>query len=608
MRVGCVEAARSRARKHSSNPPVLPRRMAKTGFRPALAASTDPTPVWKVARPRASRSGLEAGGTRPMVRRNAVRSDVVVKRTGAAARAIAGTAVAAWLLAASGAGAATVEEVRVGTHDDGHTRIVVELDSMAGYRLQSPTAGGAPELIVDLDASSISRDVPSKSRVVKKVHVEPSADGSTVRISLATGDVAVKEMLLANPPRIVLDLKARGPIPKSTDVAEAAPAEPAKSEPEPTPEKVAVIPPPAPTPTPTPAKVEAPKSEPVVVAAAEPAAEKTPALKERAAIPPASSPSKVTMPSAPAPQLADDAMPPPPTAPKPELEPAPAAAAAPAAPAPKTTLIPPVEREKRVATTPPSSASPEARRESIAAKAQAKNTGGDSLIDMAMSPVGLGAIGAVVLLLAIVVLRRRRSNEDEDPLYTVMSADDAGAAVSMDDAYPATEARPPVLSSLGPYEPDAYEDASEPVFKPDATGQQMTLGSVPVVEVAVPETPMLGPDDSDSDSIFASEPEPEPVIAAAPPPISIPVPEPIAPMAESPVAQISAEVERRVAELERRLEQLTEARERLERQVAAQTEELRVQRAAIARTQRVVRTIAKTEDMATEPVPRAPTA
>ena len=74
------------------------------------------------------------------------------------------------------------------------------------------------------------------------------------------------------------------------------------------------------------------------------------------------------------------------------------------------------------------------------------------------------------------------------------------------------------------------------------------------------------------------------------------------------VGQISAEVERRVAELERRLEQLTEARERLERQVAAQTEELRVQRAAIARTQRVVRTIAKTEDMATEPVPRAPTA
>jgi hypothetical protein len=162
-----------------------------------------------------------------------------------------------------------------------------------------------------------------------------------------------------------------------------------------------------------------------------------------------------------------------------------------------------------------------------------------------------------------------------------------------------------VLSSLGPYEPDAYEDASEPVFKPDATGHQMTLGSVPVVEVAVPETPMLGPDDSDSDSIFASEPEPEVVMAPAP--IAIPAPEPISAPAPSPIAQISAEVERRVAELERRLEQLTEARERLERQVAAQTEELRVQRAAIARTQRALRGMNRgEEEQATEPALREP--
>ncbi len=59
-----------------------------------------------------------------------------------------------------------------------------------------------------------------------------------------------------------------------------------------------------------------------------------------------------------------------------------------------------------------------------------------------MSPLGLGAIGGVVvLLLAVVVMRRRRAAEDEDPLYTVMSADDAGAAVSMDDAYPGDRSR-----------------------------------------------------------------------------------------------------------------------------------------------------------------------
>jgi hypothetical protein len=540
-----------------------------------------------------------------MVRRNAGRSDLGVTRTGAAVRAIMWAAIAAWTLAASPGSAATVSEVRVGTHDDGHTRIVVELDSMAGYRLQSPSPG-APELVVQLDASSISRDVPSKSKVVKKVHVEPGSGGaSTVRISLATGDVAVKEMLLSNPPRIVLDLKARGPLPK--EVAEAAP-DAAQNDVDETPEKVAVAPP-VPVAPPAPAKVEAPKAEPVVVAAAEPAAQKS------AAAPPASS--KLTMPSSPAPApLKDDAMPPPPTAPQPDADEAPSTAPSAAAePAAKPALIPPIDREKHLAPPPtPSTPAPAtasnaaARRDAIAAKTQ-PSTGGDSLLDLALSPIGMGAIGAVVLLLlVVVVMRRRRGAEDEDPLYTVMSADDAGAAVSMDDAYPATEAaaRPPVLSSLGPYEPEPYEDASEPVFKPDATGRQMTLGSEPAAEAAERETPEMSADDSDS--IFGGEPEP--AVAAPPAPVAMPAPtpEPIAAPAVSQVAQISAEVERRVAELERRLEQLTEARERLERQVAAQTEELRVQRAAIARTQRVVRTIAKTEDMATEPVPRAPSA
>ena len=54
--------------------------------------------------------------------------------------------------------------------------------------------------------------------------------------------------------------------------------------------------------------------------------------------------------------------------------------------------------------------------------------------------------------------------------------------------------------------------------------------------------------------------------------------------------------ERRMALLERRIEELVDAKDRLERQVAAQTEELRVQRAAIARTQRVLRTVAPRTD------------
>lgn len=64
-----------------------------------------------------------------------------------------------------------------------------------------------------------------------------------------------------------------------------------------------------------------------------------------------------------------------------------------------------------------------------------------------------------------------------------------------------------------------------------------------------------------------------------------------------------AELERRLALLEQRLEEVIDAKDRLERQVSAQTEELRVQRAAIARTQRVLRTVVRPEDESgSEPV------
>ena len=71
------------------------------------------------------------------------------------------------------------------------------------------------------------------------------------------------------------------------------------------------------------------------------------------------------------------------------------------------------------------------------------------------------------------------------------------------------------------------------------------------------------------------------------------------------VARMLQEFERRIATLEARLDESNEAREKLERQVAAQSEELRVQRAAIARTQRALRTMTRgDEDKATEPALR----
>ena len=71
------------------------------------------------------------------------------------------------------------------------------------------------------------------------------------------------------------------------------------------------------------------------------------------------------------------------------------------------------------------------------------------------------------------------------------------------------------------------------------------------------------------------------------------------------ITRLVRELERRVAQIETRLDESVDARERLERQVAAQSEELRVQRAAIARTQRALRGLNRSdEEQATEPALR----
>ena len=72
----------------------------------------------------------------------------------------------------------------------------------------------------------------------------------------------------------------------------------------------------------------------------------------------------------------------------------------------------------------------------------------------------------------------------------------------------------------------------------------------------------------------------------------------------APTVAVSPQFEQRLSQMEARLADVLEAKERLERQVAAQTEELRVQRAAIARTQRVLRNLTRPEEEATEPAPK----
>ena len=89
----------------------------------------------------------------------------------------------------------------------------------------------------------------------------------------------------------------------------------------------------------------------------------------------------------------------------------------------------------------------------------------------------------------------------------------------------------------------------------------------------------------------AAEPDQEEVAAA------LPVVE------SAPGAAPSQVLEQRLAQLEERMDEMIDTKDRLGRQIAAQTEELRVQRAAIARTQRMLRDLTRSDDEATEPGP-----
>lgn len=168
------------------------------------------------------------------------------------------------------------------------------------------------------------------------------------------------------------------------------------------------------------------------------------------------------------------------------------------------------------------------------------------------------------------------------------------------------------------------------------SGLESPAGAVPAETVVATEEVDPMQSDSDRDGLFdeapvvlveeeATDSSEEPVIGFAPADDStddfggtaptLPEPE-IVPtvVAEASAAapdpaagQLVRELATRVGELETRLEDAVDAKDRLERQLAAQTEELRVQRAAIARTQRAVRNLSQAaEEKPTEPTPREP--
>jgi hypothetical protein len=510
----------------------------------------------------------------------------------------------ALLAAAAPAFAAQVTDVRVGQHP-GFSRVVFELDSATGYKVERQVgAGGTSELIVSLAASAKPEVLRGRLDYIESVEVKPVGTRSaTVRIRLKRGELKLKEMILAGPPRIVLDVLGSAPVAKKPaptaakkTAAKTPGRTPAKTAAKPLEKKAAetkvaatpVAKPPAKTVAPSPTTAAGPEPKPARVVPAP-----APATVRKVTAPPAALPDAEAGKTAAArvvakgPDAGPAVAPVPVPAKTPMPTPAPAAAlpepgVAPAPPAPDAMPMMPA----RPAPTPAETVrSPVQPPRSVAPAAEGPFT---------LQNIAVGVVGLLMVLAAAVFFIRRRS---------AVEVVDASAFES-----PLDEAENPF----------AGLDAS--LVAPDADGSdpdemQAITEEIPIRETAKtePELPIFGTPAQSSDILDELRPTEKAAsnkgnamdmasdnshttvrnMGAAP--------------GSSEVTRMIAEFERRMAAMETRIDELVDAKERLERQVAAQTEELRVQRAAIARTQRAVRNLSRPgEDAPTEPALRDP--
>jgi hypothetical protein len=556
-------------------------------------------------------------------------------------RLLAALAAAAALSSAVPALAAQIKDVRVGVHPE-FTRIVFELDGKAGYRVER----SGTELHLTIEAMSSARSVRS-SGDVRGVKVDA---GTQARVSIALRDsgLRVREMILSDPPRIVLDV-----VKPKTEIAAATAPKPAakpaaETKPAPEPKPIAEAKP-APAPSPKPTAEKKPAPEPKPIAEAKP----SPAPKVEPAPPPPKPIAEAKPVPSPSPKPAAETKPPP--APKPIAEAKPSPAPAQPSPAPSTALPPkpattdsasapaivpvpaptapptpgdvaklapaspspapmPPAPPAAVVPAPPRAAPVAPKPAPVAPSPAAPSSWTDRLGD----PIWLGGIAAIVLGLAAiaVVLRRRRALPNDLDVTAI-----AEEVEQTSDAGGASGRIPSGGFAMGDDTPSEPESSFGGLFDtPISPAPTPTPAPArPVPPIAMPTPAASQAEDSLFDDAGEMPGEPEPSGDAAMNsemdlPVDRRMTQPAARMggsaapaaAPSPdVARMLQEFERRIATLEARLDESNEAREKLERQVAAQSEELRVQRAAIARTQRALRTMTRgDEDKATEPALR----
>jgi hypothetical protein len=249
----------------------------------------------------------------------------------------------------------------------------------------------------------------------------------------------------------------------------------------------------------------------------------------------------------------------------------------------------------------------------------------DELVQMLRSdPRVIGGASVVAVLFVLWLLVRGRSRAARrrrvEPFPSLPPLD--GLAPTVDE----TDLVGPIREEPAPRPaPAASEEEGLPAPKrvswPSSEVAAAAAARVPPTPAAPAPTPaaarveppppawneLPAPDDPEQAELWTEsdlEPEPpgmpEPVAALSEPPADLDLSPPAA--ASPELERELRELERRLRHLETRLEEATEARERMERQLAANAEELRVQRSAIARTQRVVRGLAQPEPGPKDPL------
>jgi hypothetical protein len=460
--------------------------------------------------------------------------------------------------------AAEILKVRIGRHAE-FTRVVFELDRAAGYRIErADPASDVTELVISFEATSIPRLVESSKSLITQVEVRPSGSRSVARIRLAKDGLRLKEMILASPPRIVIDVLSDQKA--APAVAKTAVKPKPKAKPVPTPKQEAV--PSFDEPTfdeivaelpaePEPAPAVAPT--PVVVAEVEVEVVEEP---EAVVMDPVESTPQIVVADEPSTSTPIE---------EPEVE--------------------ELAESERLAAPPTRQARP------MVVKSKPSTEKGGGWMTWAFAGIGMIAL----LLGGALVARRMKGGKEVD-----FADENASGSSDADTAQAENEENP-----FGNISDDK---------------EQMTLGTPDVATATA-----FGTDSGDTTivSLPDEEKESESVVFGESEENNMDEMEVISreqvneslggmPSAAGGIPeefqQMMREMNRRVESLEGRIDELVDARDRLERQVAAQTEELRVQRAAIARTQRAVRNLARPEDGGeadqepTEPALRDPNA